>query len=409
MRKNHVGSAIRRLAIVGVAIGTVLVSPAAGAKSAEEAFKEGKLSVDVRYRYEKVKDDNFDLDALASTLRLRLGYTTGTLFGVFAGIQFEGLAALGNESYDSTANGKTQYPVIADPEDTEVNRVFVGYEAPQKTTLKLGRQRITLNNHRHIGNVGWRQLEQTFDAFSVVSTGVDKLNLFYGHLERVNRIFGEHNPTSALKQLDVNADLLNVIWDSAMGKLVGYGYFIEFEDTPLLSQKNFGARFTGAQPIGEDFRFLYGAELVRQDGYKDAASFVDADYRFLEVGFDLDVLTLKGTYELLSGDGVYAFRTPLATLFKFQGWADAFLETPKSGVEDIQGTLSADAWGLNWMAVYHEFHADEGGADYGSEIDLSIGKKFGKTVSLGLRYASYDADEFFRDVEKLWFWAQYVK
>jgi hypothetical protein len=409
LRQHPRYSSIRRLTIAAIAVGAVLASTAAGAKTAEEALKEGRLSFDARYRYERVKDDNFDLDALASTLRVRLGYTTGTLFSFFAGIQFEGLVALGNESYNSTANGKNQYPVIADPEDVEVNRVFVGYEAPAKTTLKLGRQKITLNNHRHIGNVGWRQLEQTFDAFSVVSTGVEKLNLFYGHLERVNRIFGEHNPKSALARLDVNSDLINVIWDSGVGKLVGYAYFIEFEDTPLLSQKNFGVRFTGAQPLGEKYRVLYGAELVQQDGYKDAASFVDAQYYFLEVGFDLDVLTIKGTYELLGGDGVYGFRTPLATLYKFQGWADAFLETPKTGVEDLQATLSADAWGLNWIAAYHDFNADEGGADYGSEVDLSIGKKFGKTVSLGLRYASYDADEFFRDVEKIWFWAQFVK
>ena len=40
-------------------------------------------------------------------------------------------------------------------------------------------------------------------------------------------------------------------------------------------------------------------------------------------------------YEVFASDGSRsAFRTPLATLHRFQGWTDKFLGTPPAGVED---------------------------------------------------------------------------
>ena len=41
-----------------------------------------------------------------------------------------------------------------------------------------------------------------------------------------------------------------------------------------------------------------------------------------------------GFESLGSDDGVMGFRTPLATLHKFQGTADKFLVTPPGGLED---------------------------------------------------------------------------
>ena len=43
----------------------------------------------------------------------------------------------------------------------------------------------------------------------------------------------------------------------------------------------------------------------------------------------------------MEGNGVKGFTTPLATLHKFQGWADKFLATPVNGIEDEYVNLSA--------------------------------------------------------------------
>ena len=56
--------------------------------------------------------------------------------------------------------------------------------------------------------------------------------------------------------------------------------------------------------------------------------------------------------------------------------------------------------------MYRDFQADEGGAEYGSEIDLLAAKKFDKHYTAGIKYASYNADDFAVDTDKLWLWGQ---
>src|SRR3546814_1461069 len=56
---------------------------------------------------------------------------------------------------------------------------------------------------------------------------------------------------------------------------------------------------------------------------------------------DWQTFSLNGNYEVLGSDaGVFAFQTPLATLHKFQGWADLFLTTHSAGVRDLNFTLT---------------------------------------------------------------------
>jgi hypothetical protein len=103
-------------------------------------------------------------------------------------------------------------------------------------------------------------------------------------------------------------------------------------------------------------------------------------------------LTAKINYELLEGNGVSAFQTPLGTNHAFQGWADRFLITPADGIEDLYGTLSASVLGANFMLVYHEFSADNHDYDYGSEWDAVLTKTFAEHYTIGIKYTAYDAD-----------------
>ena len=66
-----------------------------------------------------------------------------------------------------------------------------------------------------------------------------------------------------------------------------------------------------------------------------------------------------------------AFRTPLATLHAFQGWADLFLATPNAGIDDLffNVKFGIEKWQL--QAIYHDFSSESGSTDYGTEIDLS--------------------------------------
>jgi hypothetical protein len=107
------------------------------------------------------------------------------------------------------------------------------------------------------------------------------------------------------------------------------------------------------------------------------------------------------------GVALAAFETPIATGFKFQGWADKFLTTPPDGVRDLYGNLGY-GWkqagpfkALTLQAVYHRFASDRHSRLYGDEIDLLASAKLGKT-SLSARYADYQADGFATDTRKFW-------
>jgi hypothetical protein len=122
-----------------------------------------------------------------------------------------------------------------------------------------------------------------------------------------------------------------------------------------------------------------------------------APYYNLEAGLNLKPFAFGVGYEDLgsgantgAGGGHASFRTPLATLHPFNGWADVFLNTPANGLQDLYGyaqvTLPAQ---IPLRFVYHKFDADYGSGNYGQEFDVIVSKNFGKYWAATLKYAYY--------------------
>jgi len=382
-----------------------------------DAITYGKASGQLRYRYEGVDQENFADQAHASTLRTQLGYTTDGYQGFSALLQFENVTVIGNELYNSTANGLTQYPTVADPDDTEINQAYLNYETPYSTSIRYGRQVIILDNQRFIGNVGWRQNEQSFDALSIVSTTLPDTTATYAHITNVNRVFSEGNPNPVLANSPMTSDIVNISYKGlSAGALSGYGYLLDFDNTPLLSTQTWGARLDGGRRLGK-VKWLYTAEYADQSDYAEGAATNDAHYHFLAVGGDYSGIQIKLNYELLSGDGVYGFATPLATLHAFNGWADVFLNTPRDGLKDIFISAGKTLGGVNLVAMYHDFSSDNLGYNYGTEWNLQATKKINKSLALTLKYAAYSGAKnatnvtrnpvVARDVDKLWLQADF--
>lgn len=365
-------------------------TPAVAGESFKKAITDGKFNVDVRYRYERVDQQFFANNANASTARLRLGYATGEYHGFSVLIEFAGLTTVGADNYNSTANGKTDYPVVADPDDQEFNQGYLAYSAPVETKLILGRQRINRINQRFIGAVSFRQLEQTFDAFAATGKPADGWSFFAGYLDNANRIFGEHNPDQTRAELNLSAPVFDASYETSAGTLTAYAYFLDIEDLPMTSNKSLGLRFAGERDVGERYVVHYAAEYADQSDYADAPSTVDASYHLLEAGFGWKQAVVKLGYESL-GDGTWAFQTPLATLHKFNGWADRFLETPLTGLEDLYLFASGDVGKYKLIGAYHEFSSDSGGLDYGTEFDFALTRSY-DIWSWRLQYAYYDTD-----------------
>ena len=133
---------------------------------------------------------------------------------------------------------------------------------------------------------------------------------------------------------------------------------------------------------------------------------INADYRHLIAGFRFAAVTAEFGFETLSGDGAYAFQTPLATGQAFNGWADQFLVTPLNGLKDVYVSADTSFAGMRWKAVFHDFSAERGGVDYGNEVNLLIVKNFSSRYTLGLKYANYSANDFSVDTEKIQIYAE---
>jgi len=142
----------------------------------------------------------------------------------------------------------------------------------------------------------------------------------------------------------------------------------------------------------------------------------DADYYALEGAVDLNGLGIKtvtlkvGIESLGSDNGDYGFATPLATLHKFNGWADTFLNTPTQGLDDTYVSLNGKAFDGKWLVAYHSFDANEqsnGVDDLGSELNVQYVKPINKQYAVGVKYADYSAGDTAAnkvDTQKLWVW-----
>ena len=406
---------MKKLTWLAASIGALIAAPVTTVQAEDaffEALSSGKVSFSARARYETVDQDG-KKDADAFTIRTTLGYKTGQFHGFSAFAEVEDISDLGEDDYNDTIHGKTEYAVIADPENTEVNQAYLQYNGFD-TEFKLGRQELTYRKapfHRFIGNVLWRQNHQSFDAFSLTNTSFENTKISYAYINKQNTIFGDDkNEGEFIKdgQIDMDTHLINIQYSGlSFGKLEGYGYFIDYDDKPTASSQTLGVRFSGGLPVSGDFKLIYTAEIANQNDYKDG-TMDDQNYYLAELGGKYKGWLAKASYEMQEGDGTDSFKTPLGTNHAFQGWADKFLSTPPEGLEDIYFTVVGNILGAKLVAVYHDFETDKGGLDAGNEFDILAQKTFKEHYTVGVKYADYNADSEFggADTEKFWLYGQ---
>jgi hypothetical protein len=364
----------------------------------------GKVRAEFRYRLEYVDQDPFADEAYASTLRSRLGLDSGQWNGLSATLEFDNVTVLGDDdAYNSTTNGVTDRPVVVDPEYTEVNLAYLQYKQGDFTGV-LGRQRITLDNQRFIGNVGWRQNEQTFDALTLKTSALAKTALQYSYIANINRITGPDEGSQPANYHGAVHALNGKLELGALGAVTAFGYLLDLDNAAALSSSTFGLHWTGKAKLSEATSVNWTASYAAQSDYADNPNDYDADYFLVEAGATHGRLGFKAGYEVLGGDDQpnHAFQTPLATLHAFQGWGDKFLTTPAAGVEDLylggSVTLGAVKLDLTW----HDFAAEATNSNYGDEWNASATWKLGKNYDLLFKLADYSADEFATDTTKAW-------
>ena len=372
------------------------------------AVRETKPLADLRLRSETVDQSGMAQDAHALTLRARLGFETGKAWNTALLVDADLIWPL-DSHYNSTVNGKTAYPVVADAETYELNRLQLTNTSIADTALTIGRQRINLDDQRFVGNSGWRQNEQTFDSVRVVNKSIPNVTVDLSYVDRVNRVFGKDSPVGRYNGSNY---LANVSYQMPVGKLTGFAYLLDFDEAPRDSSETFGLRFAGERPVSK-IKLAWSASVARQQERANNPLSYRADYYAAELTGTFRKYSVGAGVEVMDGDGVKGFTTPLATFHKFDGWDDKFLTTPPNGLERryvTAGYLTKGVGALDTLsatAVYHSFKSERLGIDYGSEVDLQLQAKLARWSGL-LKYAEYNADRFATDTTKYWLEIDYT-
>ncbi len=363
-----------------------------------------KPALDIRARFEYGSIDAPGLEhATAFTLRERLGLVTRGWHGFSALVEGEFTQAVG-DAYDSaptpfaaqTTSPNPFFPrtQILDPENNELNQAYLQYEGFD-TIVRGGRQRIILDNAAFVGNVGWRQNEQTYDALSLSNKSITDLTLFYAYANRANRIFGS-DATGALRSFAGDIHLFNANYKGFGDlSLTGYAYLMDFDKTAAnagyVSNNTYGV--IANHPAGP--LTLYGELALQTDtGSSPPAKPDRAWYAHLNVSAPLGAHTLTLGCEYLDAD----FVTPLATVHAFNGFADDFIAprlglVRNPGIADLYLThaVPLPIWGLKFSQSMHLFGDNNSDFDYGWEYDAVLSKKFDEHFLAIAKFAHYDA------------------
>ncbi|QGN55274.1 alginate export family protein [Novosphingobium sp. Gsoil 351] len=392
---------------------------AAGTPAAAQTVTLKPL-IDARLRYEHVDQDGITKRADAATARVRAGVEAKSgAFSVL--VEGQGTLAIGEDYFDGLHLPAIR-PLVADPENIALYRAQVQYKS-KPLTLTAGRQRIALDDERFVGAVGFRQNGQTFDAIRAEVTAIPKLKLDATYAWSQRTLWGVDG--TGARQQAVSGDFVfgNVGYASPIGTVSAFAYLVDEDEAAVngfrMSSQTYGARLAGTKPAGEA-KLAYQLSYAHQIDYHHNPNSYGADYYLADAAIEAKGFKLGGGYEVLgagagsiAGAALTSFQTPLATGFKFQGWADKFLTTPPDGVRDLYGSVGYGVKKLGPLAAvtlqaaYHRFESDRLVRHYGNELDLLASAKLRKTT-LSVRYADYNADRFATDTSKFWLQADWT-
>lgn len=364
-----------------------LIAGAAAPVGADDTLADS-LILNLRLRYENVDQDGLAETASAVTLRTRFGFETPRRSGFSVLLEGENTTHLVDDFAD-TITPNPGYPVVADPEMTELNRAQLSWRGGNGAGVTLGRQWFVMGDQRFAGPVGFRQNSQSVDAVRVTTGSIWPVTLDYTYIDRVYRIFGDDHP---MGEFDSASHAGEARLDTPLGELAAFALLLDFDNAPALSSQTLGLRLAGRREA-----IAYRFEIANQTDYGSSTGDFDLTYWRAEADYRADRFSFGGGIEVLGGDGIQGFQTPLATLHKFQGAADVFLSTPAAGLRDFYVRSSwrfpgAAPGPVSLGFAWHDFASEDGDIGYGSEIDLIAGLSLTDRLSAEAKATIFDGD-----------------
>ncbi len=231
------------------------------------------------------------------------------------------------------------------PANIELNRAQLRYAGKDGLAVTAGRQRLNFADDRFVGNAPWRQSEQTFDAVRLQYGKAlgPSLDLAYGWTYAPSTVAtapapGRHRSAATMSSRS-----------SAMAPGRARSAASPIWSTRTMRRCRASAcrarpgalRFAGRRR-SRSMSLGYVASWARQSDWRRNPNRYAADYWLGELDLSAKALSLTTGYEVLgAGTGVAltSVQTPLASYFKFNGWAGKFGTTPPGGLRDLCATL----------------------------------------------------------------------
>lgn len=348
------------------------------------------LSVDAQYRVRGMSDTGLDFvddDARHNiSHRARLGALLAGPSGLefrllLQDVRFWGEAR--NTLNDFSADG------------LDVREAWVANHWGDFTSLRLGRQNLSLDDQRIIGAVDWTQRGRAFDG-AVLKYAAKTLSVqaFGFRLVESDARGGDGHITdptvaeSDMAGLHVHADFHEGLTASALLMHVFIDDFARSTAGVYLSGKAAGLDYSAAY-------YFQASEVAGEAGTSQLIA--------TRVGYALDVAGSPGAhvwFDRLDSDGTPegSFATPFATNHKFYGYMDRFIDTVGDplglGLVDAGGGLVATPTkGLKTGADAHLFQSVEDGPDgaraFGTEVDVHLKWSISKQQSLVAVYGVF--------------------
>lgn len=380
------------------------VEPKTGVQRALAAFKNnplGSFSMTLRPRYEFADQDGLE-NSDAVTMRAALGFGTRAYKGLSLFAEGEGVVSPKESLYFdgvSKPNGRIR---VADPQDIELNQLYLDYRSPwAKSELRVGRQRMQLDDQRFIGNFGWRQNEMTMDAVRAVSgLGIPDFKLLYAYLHKARRPFGNRGG-DATRDFESASHLIRLEYRRfAVARVKLFAVLLDFDNAQKLSSQTFGVRIEGRRDLTDRLEFTYVLSYAHQWDAAGNPQDYDTNYQLVRAGLtDETAGTVTIGFERLGSDaGRAGFSTPLATAHVFNGFADAFLDNGgPEGLRDLYLEWAPELpWRLEGVTAVHWFQSDQEDRQLGWEIDASLSRPITRWATLLVKAAYFDGRARFR-------------
>jgi hypothetical protein len=363
----------------------------ASAAAAGDAFVAGQPILELRPRYNRIEESNYPETSEGVTYRVIAGWRTAPWNGLRLTTELIHTGHIGPKNYNDDGGqiNTSPYPLLPDPDNTDVNQVFLEYTGVEGLRLKAGRQVVRMDNQRWVSDNDFRQTPQLFDGVGATWTAFANTELHASYYWRQRATSGTEAP--------LNLTLLHAAWNPAPGHgVAAYGYFHDqaqngaFTGFADNSYRVLGLRAEGTFAGVAPFNLVYTAEVADQRAFSGGDSRIDAEYWRLGGGAATDRWTLRYDYEVKgSNNGVYGLQMPLTDFYGFNGWTLHWFNTPRLGLKDRWVTGRFAAGPFVFYGEEHRFRSDFRDLDYGRETDLGVTWLAHEKLTVRLQNARY--------------------